>query len=193
MKRVCVFCGSNAGRRPAFVEAAHELGRLLARRGLGVVFGAGGIGLMRELADAVLAEGGEIIGVIPHALVERELAHAGVTDLRVVDSMHERKALMVELADGFLALPGGYGTFEELLEIVTWAQLGLHRSPCGLLNVRGYFDRLLQFLDHAVEERFLKPEHRALLLVGNTPEDLLARFEAHVPPDVERWIERDET
>lgn len=193
MKRICVFCASKLGAQPRYAEAARDLGRTLAERGLAIVCGAGGVGLMNELANAALDRGGEVIGVIPHALVERELAHEGLTELRVVDSMHERKALMADLADGFIALPGGYGTFEELLEIVTWAQLGLHEKPCGLLNVVGYYVRLQQFLDHAVRERFLEPEHRALLLVGESPTDLLAQFEAYVPPPVERWIGRDET
>jgi uncharacterized protein (TIGR00730 family) len=193
VKRVCVFCASKLGARPVYVEAARDLGRTLAERGLAIVCGAGGVGLMNELSNAALAAGGEVIGVIPHALVERELAHKGLSELRVVDSMHERKALMADLSDAFVALPGGYGTFEELLEIVTWAQLGLHEKPCGLLNVAGYYVRLQQFLDHAVQERFLNPEHRALLLVGETPADLLAQFEAYVAPAFEKWIRRDET
>ena len=193
MKRICVFCASKLGARPEYAEAARDLGRTLAGRGLAIVCGAGGVGLMNELSNAALDAGGEVIGVIPHALVERELAHNGLTELRVVDSMHERKGLMADLADAFIALPGGYGTFEELLEIVTWAQLGLHEKPCGLLNVGGYYVRLQQFLDHAVHERFLEPRHRALLLVGESPADLLAQFEAYVPPSVEKWIGRDET
>jgi len=152
------------------------------------VTGAGGSGLMGEVIDAVLRHGGEAIGVIPHTLVLRELAHAGLTDLRVVTSMHERKALMAELSDGFVALPGGLGTFEELFEIVTWAQLGLHGKPCGVVNVRGYFDPLLAFLDHAAAEGFLKPLHRGLLLVGRDPDDLLGQFGRHVPAPVEKWI-----
>jgi uncharacterized protein (TIGR00730 family) len=193
VKRICVFCASKLGARPEYAEAARDLGRTLAARGLAIVCGAGGVGLMNELSNAALTAGGEVIGVIPHALVERELAHKGLTELRVVDSMHERKALMADLADAFIALPGGYGTLEELLEIVTWAQLGLHEKPCGLLNVGGYYVRLQQFLDHAGSERFLKPEHRALLLVGESSTDLLAQFEAYVPPAVEKWIGRDET
>jgi uncharacterized protein (TIGR00730 family) len=193
VKRICVFCASKLGARPQYAAAARDLGRTLAERGLAIVCGAGGVGLMNELSNAALERGGEVIGVIPHALVERELAHENLTELRVVDSMHERKALMADLADAFIALPGGYGTFEELLEIVTWAQLGLHEKPCGLLNVAGYYVRLQQFLDHAVNERFLKAEHRALLLVGESPADLLRQFEAYVPPPVERWIGREET
>jgi len=191
--RICVFCGSSRGAHPDYADAARELGAFLARRGVGVVFGAGNIGLMGELADAALAEGGDVIGVIPHALVERELAHRGLTQLHVVRSMHERKALMVELSDAFIALPGALGTFEELLEVLTWAQLGLHACPCGVWNVRDYFDPLLRFLDTAVEEGFLRPQHRALLLVGRTPEELLEKFDAWAPPEVPKWITPEET
>lgn len=187
-KRICVFCGSNPGNDPAYRAAARAFGEALVRRKIGLVTGAGGSGLMGEVIDAVLRRGGEAIGVIPHALVLRELAHAGLTDLRIVTSMHERKALMAELSDGFVALPGGLGTFEELFEIVTWAQLGLHGKPCGVINVGGYFDPLLAFLDHAVAEGFLKPLHRGLLLVGRDPDDLLAQFERHKPAPVEKWI-----
>ncbi len=188
MKRLCVFCGSNRGEDPAYAAAARALGDALVRRKIGLVTGAGGTGLMGEVIDAVLRGGGEAIGVIPHALVLRELAHAGLTDLRVVTSMHERKALMAELSDGFVALPGGLGTFEELFEIVTWAQLGLHGKPCGVINVRGYFDPLLASLDRAVAEGFLKPLHRGILLVGREPDDLLAQFERFKPAPVEKWI-----
>ncbi len=192
MKRLCVFCGSSRGGDPAYAAAARALGEALVRRKIGLVCGAGGAGLMREIIDAVLRRSGEAIGVIPRALVLRELAHAGLTDLRVVTSMHERKALMAELSDGFVALPGGLGTFEELFEILTWAQLGLHGKPCGVINVRGYFDPLLASLDHAVAEGFLKPLHRGLLLVGRDPLDLLAQFERHTPAPVEKWITPDE-
>ncbi|HEX5136230.1 MAG TPA: TIGR00730 family Rossman fold protein, partial [Planctomycetota bacterium] len=176
----------------AYRAAARALGGELVRRRIGLVTGAGGTGLMGEVIDAVLRGGGEAIGVIPHALVLRELAHAGLADLRVVSSMHERKALMAELSDGFVALPGGIGTFEELLEIMTWAQLGLHGKPVGVVNVRGYYDRFLAFLDHAAGEGFLKPLHRGLLLVGRDPADLLARFERFEPAPVEKWITPDE-
>jgi len=192
MKRLCVFCGSNPGHHPEFAAAVRALGETLARRRIGVVYGAGNVGLMGELANAVLRASGEIIGVIPYALVRRELAHTGLADLRVVTSMHERKALMAKLSDGFVALPGGLGTFEELLEIVTWSQLGLHAKPCGILNVRGFFDGLLGFLDHAVEEGFLKPLHRRLLVVANDPEELVDRFERYTPPAVEKWITPDQ-
>jgi len=162
------------------------------RRKIGLVCGAGGTGLMGEIIDSVLRAGGEAIGVIPQALVLRELAHAGLKDIRVVTSMHERKAMMAELSDGFVALPGGIGTFEELLEIMTWGQLGLHGKPVGVINVKGYYDRFLAFLDHAVEEGFLKPVHRGLVLVGKDPDDLLGQFERHVPIDVEKWITPDQ-
>jgi len=190
--RICVFCGSNPGEDHAYRAAARALGTEFVRKGIGLVTGAGGTGLMGEVIDAVLLGGGEAIGVIPHALVLRELAHAGLSDLRVVASMHERKALMAELSDGFVALPGGIGTFEELLEIMTWAQLGLHGKPVGVVNVNGYFDRFLAFLDHAVGEGFLKPLHRGLLLVGEDAADLLAKFERHTPAPVEKWITPEE-
>jgi uncharacterized protein (TIGR00730 family) len=192
IRRICVFCGSNRGGDPAYAAAARAFGEALVRRKIGLVTGAGGTGLMGEAIDAVLRGGGEAIGVIPHALVLRELAHAGLRDLRVVRSMHERKAMMAELSDGFVALPGGFGTLEELLEIVTWAQLGLHGKPVGVVNVKGYYDPLLALLDHAVGEGFLKPLHRGMLLVGKDPEDLLAQFDRHVPTAVEKWITPDQ-
>lgn len=194
MDRVCVFCGSSPGARPAYTEATEELARLLATEGIGVVFGGGGVGLMGKLADAVLAHGGEITGVIPRALVDREIEHRQVEDMRVVDSMHERKALMAELAHAFVALPGGIGTLEELVEVFTWSQLGLHRKPCGLLDVEGYYQRLADFLDHAVQERFLLEQHRATLMVESDPGVLLERLSAYRPDAVEpKWIDRDET
>ena len=193
MRRVCIFCGSSNGARDVYVETARAMGAALARRRLGLVFGGGRVGLMGVVADAALAAGGEVIGVIPEALVAKELAHNGLSDLRVVGSMHERKALMAELADAFVALPGGYGTFEEFCEVATWAQLGFHRKPCGLLNVDGFYNSLLTFFDHAVTEGFVRPGHRALVLEERDPErllDLLARYQ---PPALEKWIERDET
>jgi uncharacterized protein (TIGR00730 family) len=171
------------------VEAARATGRTLARRGIGVVYGGGSVGLMGALADATLAAGGEVIGVIPRALQLRELAHGGLTALHVVGSMHERKARMAELSEGFVALPGGIGTLEELAEIVTWAQLGLHRRPCGLLDVGGYWQPLVALLDHAVEEGFVRPEHRGLVVVARDADELLDRFAAWQPPLVERWID----
>lgn len=190
MKRVCVFCGSSPGSRPVYGETAARLGRLLAGRGLGLVYGGGSVGLMGIAADAALAAGGEVIGVIPHALVVREVGHTGLSDLRVVDTMHERKALMAELSDGFLALPGGIGTLEEWFEVWTWGQLGLHGKPFGLLNVAGYYDPLLAMLDQMVGERFLRDTHRAMVLVDDDPERLLDRLAAYTPPRVEKWIDR---
>jgi uncharacterized protein (TIGR00730 family) len=194
IRRLCVFCGSSPGGDPAYAACTRELGELLTRRGIGLVYGGARAGLMGTLADAVLEAGGEVTGVIPKALLEREIAHLGLTDLRTVDSMHERKALMADLSDGFLALPGGLGTFEELFEIVTWAQLGMHRKACGLLNVRGFYDGLAAFLDHAVAERFLRPEHRDLLLVETSAGAMLERLLSfEPPPGVAKWIDRDET
>jgi uncharacterized protein (TIGR00730 family) len=193
MKRICVFCGSSPGTRPAYLEAARTVGSTLARRGIGLVYGGGSVGLMGAVADAALAAGGEVTGVIPRALQLRELAHAGLTRLHVVTSMHERKARMADLADAFLALPGGMGTLEELSEILTWAQLGLHAKPCGLLDVRGYYRPLVAFFDHAVADGFLRPEHRRMVMVGDDVEALLASFAAYRPPAVERWIDTRST
>src|SRR5258708_3901405 len=169
MQRLCVFCGSKSGGRPIYAEMATPLGEALVARGLGLVFGAGHVGLMGVVADAVLRAGGEAIGVIPQALVDKELAHGKLTELRIVDSMHQRKALMADLADGFAALPGGYGTGDELFEILTWAQLGLHHKPIGLLNIAGYFDPLLSWLDVAGRENFLRSRHREVLLEAADP------------------------
>ncbi len=174
MKRVCVFCGSSAGSRPIYADTARQLGRVLAERGLGLVYGGGHVGLMGILADAALAAGGEVVGVIPRDLRDRELAHTGLTELRVVDTMHQRKALMADLADGFLALPGGFGTGDELFEILTWSQLGLHHKPIGVLNVGGYFAGMLAWMDHMVEEGFLHRSHRRLIHEAENPEPLLA-------------------
>jgi uncharacterized protein (TIGR00730 family) len=193
MQRLCVFCGSSPGANAQYAELAQRLGRLLARRGLGLVYGGGNVGLMGVLADAVLKDGGHVIGVIPQALVDLEVAHNGLSDLRIVGSMHERKALMADLADGFIALPGGFGTLEEFCEILTWAQLGLHQKPCGLINVAGYFDHLMAFLDHSVGERFLRPEHRRMVLVEADARTLLDRLEAYRPPQLAKWIDRDST
>ena len=188
IRRLAIFCGSNPGARPDYVEAARSLGRLLAQRGIGIVYGGSNVGLMAALADAMMDELGDIIGVIPRMLVEREVANTALADLRVVGSMHERKAMMAELADGFIALPGGIGTLEEFFETWTWAQLGMHTKPCGLLNVAGYFDPLLEFLDHAVAERFVRDVHRAMVVVESDPAALLARFESYEPPRVVKWI-----
>ena len=192
MKRICVFCGSSLGARPAYREAAALLGRTLAERHIGLVYGGASVGLMGILADAVLDAGGSVVGVIPEALAKKEVAHEGLTALRVVGSMHERKAVMAELSDGFIALPGGMGTLEEFFEIMTWAQLGLHQKPCGLLDVEGYFAPLLRFLDCAVKERFVKEVHRRLVLVAGQPAALLDAFAQHRAPVVEKWIERNE-
>jgi uncharacterized protein (TIGR00730 family) len=188
IRRLAVFCGSNPGARPDYMEAARSLGRLLAHRGIGVVYGGSNVGLMAALADAMQDERGDIIGVIPRMLVEREVANTALSDLRIVDSMHERKAMMAELADGFIALPGGIGTLEEFFETWTWAQLGMHAKPCGLFNVAGYFDQLLKFLDHAVAERFVRDVHRSMVVVESDPAALLARFESYEPPRVVKWI-----
>lgn len=190
--RICVFCGSSAGVREAYREAAADLGRMLVRRGLGLVYGGARVGLMGAVADAVLAAGGEAIGVIPRMLVDLEVAHGGLSDLRVVGTMHERKALMAELADGFIALPGGIGTLEELFEVWTWAQLGEHGKPCGLLDVGGYFAPLRGFVDHMVTEGFLKAGHRAMLLVHDQPAALLDLMAAYRPPDTIKLLELDQ-
>ena len=190
VRRICVFCGSSPGARPEFGAAAEQLGHALAGAGIGLVYGGASVGLMGRLADSALAAGGEVIGVIPRALVDQEVAHHGLADLRVVGSMHERKALMADLADGFIALPGGMGTLDELFEILTWAQLGLHHRPIGLLDVAGYFAPLLAFLDGAVAARFLAPPHRAMLLVERDPEALLAAFRAYQPPPPFKWVDR---
>jgi len=193
MKRICVFAGSSAGARQSYKNAAEGLGRLLAQRSIGLVFGGGRVGLMGVLADAALEAGGEVIGVIPAALDAKELGHKGLTDLRVVASMHERKAMMADLSDGFIALPGGWGTLDELFEILTWGQLGLHGKPCGLLNVDGYFGGLLAFMQHMIDERFVRRENGSMLSVAAVPEALLDTMASGRAPGAERWIDRDAT
>ena len=194
MRRVCVFAGSNAGVRPTYAAAARMLAAVCGERRLGIVYGGGSVGLMGALADAALAAHVEVIGVIPRPLATKELAHTGLAELRVVDSMHERKATMNALADGFIALPGGLGTFEETLEVLTWAQLGIHGKPVGVLNVEGYFDGLLRWLSHAAREGFVRREHLALLLFADTPAELLDRFAAWTPPPGPRvWMTPRET
>jgi uncharacterized protein (TIGR00730 family) len=188
LQRICVFCGSSSGARPDYTTAATALGSLMAARGIGLVYGGGNVGLMGTVADAVLAGGGEVVGVIPGGLVAREVAHRGLTELRVVDSMHERKQLMHELSDGFVAMPGGLGTLEELFETLTWAQLGIHDKPSALLNVAGYWDGLLTLLDHMVTERLVRPEHRAALLSAGEPEAMLAAMAAYQAPTVAKWL-----
>lgn len=176
--RICVFTGSRHGQLPEYTDAARQLGRQMVARGYGLVYGGGNVGLMNAIADAVLELNGHVTGVIPNSLVSKEVAHLGLSDLRIVDSMHERKALMAQLSDGFIAMPGGIGTMEEFFEVLSWAQLGLHEKPCALLNVAGYYDPLIQFLDYAVEQDFIKPKHRALLVVENDAGRLLDRFDA---------------
>ncbi|MBO9578921.1 MAG: TIGR00730 family Rossman fold protein [Microbacteriaceae bacterium] len=188
--RLCVFMGSSAGRLPEYREAAELLGRSLAEAGIGLVYGGASVGLMGAVADAALAAGGEVIGVIPRALQDKEIGHTGLSALHVVGSMHERKAMMAELSDGFVALPGGAGTLEELFEVWTWAQLGHHRKPCALLNVAGYFDALGAFLDHMVAEQFVKPVHRGMLIVEDSVPALLAAVRAYEAPLVDKWIGR---
>ena len=193
MKSICVFCGSSAGESPVYLEAATRLGELLAAEGLTLVYGGSRVGLMGRLADAMLEKGGDVIGVIPRALVNREVAHGGLAELRIVGSMHERKAVMAELADAFIALPGGLGTLEELFEVVTWSQLGLHQKPSGILDVEGYYQFLIAFLDHAVDEGFLSVAHRRMVLVEEEAPQLLARLREYSPPVVPKWIAAGET
>jgi uncharacterized protein (TIGR00730 family) len=190
MKRICVFCGANPGNDPRYLSAARTVGRMLAERGLTLVYGGGSVGLMGAVADAALAAGGEVIGVIPRALQLREIGHNGLTSLHVVSSMHERKAKMAELAHGFVALPGGMGTLEEFAEVLTWAQLGLHARPCGLLDVGGYYQPLLAFFDQAVAEGFVRPEHRRIVHLSDDIGALLDAFARYVPPVVEKWIDK---
>lgn len=193
LRRVCVFCGSKRGSDPVFRDEAAALGEAMARAGVGLVFGGGSVGLMGVVADAVLAAGGEAIGVIPERLAAEEIAHQSLTELRVVKTMHERKALMADLSDAFLALPGGIGTFEELFEVLTWAQLGIHRKPIGLLNVRGYYDPLLALLEHAVEQGFFRGSHRGLTLVIESAGGALPALRAHALPEIEPLVGPDET
>jgi uncharacterized protein (TIGR00730 family) len=192
-RRVCVFCGSNVGTDRAYADAAGELGREIVRRGWGLVYGGGSIGLMGVVADAVLAAGGEVTGVIPEMLATKELLHPRATKMHIAPTMHARKALMEELSDAFVALPGGYGTFEELLEIITWAQLGIHAKPIGLFNVAGFYDRLTGFFEHAVEEGFIKARQRGLIVTAASPVELLDRLVQHEMPQVKKWIRAEET
>jgi uncharacterized protein (TIGR00730 family) len=193
LDRLCVFCGSSPGADPAYLEAARALGRTAAGAGVGLVYGGASVGLMGAIADAALEAGGEVIGVIPHGLVARELAHPGLTELHRVGSMHERKQRMAELAGGFVALPGGLGTLEELFEVWTWALLGIHHKPVGLLEVGDYYRELLRFLDGAVARGFVRAEHRALLAVEHEPAALIERLRAHQPPPTRAWLSSDET
>jgi uncharacterized protein (TIGR00730 family) len=190
MQSVCVFCGSNRGAGEAYAEAARGLARAIAHRRLRLVYGGGNVGLMGVLADAALGAGAHVIGVIPRRLVEREVAHSGLTEQRIVQTMHERKALMAELSDAFIALPGGLGTLDETFEMLTWSQLGYHRKPCALLDVDGYFERLAAFLDHAVAQRFVTAEHRAMLIIESEPDAVLDRLAAAPLPNVSKWMDR---
>jgi uncharacterized protein (TIGR00730 family) len=192
-KKICIFTGSSHGARPEYAAAVCDLARLLVERGYGLVYGGGNIGLMSVIADAVLERGGQVVGVIPEFLVDKELAHRGLSELRVVKSMHERKAVMAELSDGFMGLAGGIGTMEEFFEVLSWAQLTLHDKPCGLLNTLGYYDHVVAFLDHGVKEGFLKPKHRALLIVESEPAALVERFEAFIAARETRRFERRQT
>lgn len=193
IKNICVYCGSSPGRLDLYTDTARMLATALVKRDIGLVYGGASVGLMGTMADHVLALGGRVVGVIPESLATREVAHNGLTELHITRSMHERKTLMAERADGFIALPGGIGTMEELFEIWTWAQLGLHHKPCGLLNVAGYYDPLHAFLDHTVAEGFVKPLIRNMLMVEEVPEALLSRFDAYHSPRLKQWVEEDET
>jgi uncharacterized protein (TIGR00730 family) len=195
MKKIaslCVYCGSSVGHGPAYADAARALGRELVRRGIGLVYGGGNVGLMGAIADEVMSNGGRATGVIPEALMKREVGHHGLTELHVVKDMHERKAMMAELADGFIAMPGGFGTLEELFEVTTWAQLGLHQKPIGLLNVNGFYDGLAGFASHLVSEGFVRPDHAQLLMHAPDASALLDQFESYVPNIKVKWLEREQ-
>ena len=189
MKRLCVYCGSSSGRQPGYAQVARQLAHAMVSKNIDLVYGGASVGIMGEIANAVLGEGGDVIGVIPKGLFAKEVAHTGITELREVGSMHERKALMADLSDGFIALPGGLGTIEEIFEIITWSQLGMHRKPCGLLNVNNYYDKLIGFLDHAVSEQFIKATHRSTILIDECPDGLLDKFEAYKAPETAKWID----
>ena len=193
MKAICVYCGSSPGRLDVYASAARALGHAMVERNLGLVYGGASIGLMGLIADTVMQLGGRAVGVIPKGLARKEVVHRHLTELHVTQSMHERKTLMAELSDGFIAMPGGIGTFEEIFEIWTWAQLGIHAKPCGLLNVAGYYDALTTFLDHAAAEQFLKPDQRSLLMVEQQPQALLDRFASYQPPSIRKWLVADES
>ncbi len=190
MKKICVFCGSSFGNNKSYSDSANLLGNLIAKKKIELVYGGASVGLMGEIASAVLKAGGKVTGVIPKQLLEKEVAHTGLNDLRIVDSMHERKSLMADLSDGFIAMPGGFGTLEEVFEVVAWGQLNFHNKPLGLLNVNGYYDNLIKFLDHTVNENFIKPEHREMILVEKDPEAMLTQLQNYIPPKFDKtdWI-----
>lgn len=192
-RSICVFAGSSSGSDPAFLQSALDLGRSLVSRGYGLVYGGASIGLMGRVADAVLSAGGRVVGVMPDFLAAKEIAHSGLTELKITTSMHERKDAMASLADGFIALPGGFGTLEEFFEVLTWAQLGLHAKPCGLLNVNGYYDSLLRFLDTTVERRLLRAENREMVLVSPNASGLLDQMQAYTAPAITKWIDTTRT
>ncbi|KZM49257.1 TIGR00730 family Rossman fold protein [Labrenzia sp. OB1] len=193
MKSLCVFCGSSHGASEAYGQAAAATGRVIAERGYRLVYGGAKVGLMGTVADATLAAGGEVIGVLPEALQEKEIGHQGLSELHLVGSMHERKALMADLSDGFIALPGGVGTLEEIFEVWTWGQLGYHQKPCGFLNIEGYYDHLIAFLDHQTREGFTKKVMRDMAMFAGTPEGLVEQFNSYTPPTSPKWINREET
>ena len=190
MKRICVYCGSSMGKRPEYAAAAKALGEALVERNIGLVYGGASVGIMGLVADTVLSLGGEVIGVIPQAIADKEIAHTGLTELKVVANMHERKAMMAEYSDGFIALPGGMGTLEELFEVLTWGQLGFHTKPCGVLNVDGYYDHLIAFLEHAVDQEYLKSNHLGMLQKATEPTALLDLLSDYTAPEVGKWIEK---
>lgn len=190
MRRICVFCGSNKGGSASYSAAARELGKLLAEKKISLVYGGGNVGLMGIIADTVMNAGGEVIGVIPEALVAKEVAHRGLSELKTVKSMHERKSVMADLSDGFIALPGGFGTFEEFFEVVTWTQLGLHKKPCGILNVEGFFEPLIALVKKGTAEGFIRQEHADILLAASSPRELLRLIGEWKPPTVEKWLDK---
>lgn len=192
IEKICVYCGSSPGKNPAYADAAKGLAKELCTRDIGLVFGGGAVGIMGVVADAMLADGGEVIGVIPKALAKKEVAHYGLSELHVVSSMHERKAMMADLADGFIALPGGWGTLEEIFEMLTWAQLGFHEKPCGLLNIEGYFDGLIGFLENSFEQQFVKELYRPLLMKNDQPAELLNQFSKYKAPKVRKWMDEED-
>ncbi|MEM9631331.1 MAG: TIGR00730 family Rossman fold protein [Pseudomonadota bacterium] len=193
MKSICVFCGSSYGTLEAYTEATRETGRVIAENGYRLVYGGAKVGLMGTVADAALAAGGEVVGVLPKSLQDKEIGHEGLNELHLVGSMHERKALMADLSDGFIALPGGVGTLEEIFEVWTWGQLGYHEKPCGFLNIAGYYDQLIGFLDHQTHEGFTKKAMREMAQVADTPQALIDLFRAYAPPNTPKWIKKDET